>query len=233
MIHARQYPSAISGVLYAEDFDEPLLREKNARTAGPPPTVRPEVIAPSFSLDDLRAATDQAHEEGRELGRETITQSLVVQHNAALSSLAEQLALSQEQSRQIVERALDAIAQTALSILAVALPALCANHAEDELRALLRRVLPPTRQLPELHIQVHPALREAVEGEVGVVFEGFGTKVTWTESSKLALGDIAVTWQNGSALRNTADTCAQIHNAVLALFNKEHETFVPEIHDVQ
>ena len=223
----------ISGVLYAEDFDEPLPQQDMLRSVRPVPAVEPQFISPSFTLDELRAASEQAHEEGREAERHATTHAMAAQGNAALVTMAEQLSIAQHQARRIVEEALDAIARTTLSLLTVALPALCANHAEDELRALLRRLLPPTRQLQELHIRVHPALREAVESEANVVLEGSGTQVSWTESNKLAPGDVAITWKNGGALRDTAATCAQIHLAVLALFDNEHDSHEPETHHGQ
>ena len=233
MMRAHGFPSAVSGVLYAEDFDEPLPRHAAVQPASPLPAVEPEFISPTFSLDELRAATDQAHEEGRIAERSVIANAVSAQRNAALVSLAEQLCMTQHQSRQIVEAALDSIAQTTFSLLTVALPALCAGHAEDELRALLRRLLPPIRQLPELHIRVHPSLRDAVEEETSTVLDGSGTQVTWTESTKLAPGDIAIAWQNGGALRDTAATCTGIRNAIVALLDNEHEARVPEIHHVQ
>ncbi len=223
----------ISGVLYAEDFDEPSPQQDMLRSIRPVPAVEPEFISPSFTLDELRAATEQAHEEGREAERHATAHTMAAQRNAALVTMADQLSITQQQSRRIVEEALDAIAQTTLSLLAVALPALCANHAEGELRALLRRLLPPTRQLQELHIRVHPSLREAVENETNIVLEGSGTQVSWTESSKLAPGDVAIAWKNGGALRDTAATCAEIHLAVLTLFDNEHDSHVPETHHAQ
>ena len=233
MMHIHGFPSAVSGVLYAEDFDEPAARQEAPRSAGPKPVVEPEFIPPSFSLVELRAATDQAHEEGRLAERSTMADALTAQRNAALTNLAEQLCVTQQQSRQIVEEALDGIAQTVLSLLTVALPALCASRAEDELRALLRRLLPPIRQLPDLHIRIHPSVREAVENETIMILDGSGTQVIWTESAKLAPGDIAIAWQNGGALRDTAATCTGIRNAILTLFDNEHETPVPENHHVQ
>ena len=225
--------SSISGVLYAEDFDEPPPHHAGIRTAGPLPPVEPEFVPPSFSLDELRAATDHAHSEGREAERLSAAHTLDTQRITALTALAEQLSATQQQAKQVVEEALDAIAQTALSLLAVALPALCADHAEDELRSLLRRLLPPVRQIPELHIRLHPSMREALEDETSLVLEGSGTQVTWTESIKLAPGDIAIAWQNGGALRDTAATCSNIAKAILVQLGSKDEKPLVEIDHVQ
>ena len=225
--------SSISGVLYAEDFDEPTSQHAGVRTAGPLPPAEPEFLSPSFTLDELRAATEHAHAEGREAERLLTAHALDTQRVAVLTTLAEQLSETQQQARRTVEEALDGIAQTALSLFAVALPALCANHAEGELRSLLRRLLPPTRQFPELHIRVHPSLREAIEDETKLVLEGSGTQVTWTESIKLAPGDIAIAWQNGGALRDTAATCSDIAKAILTHFGSKDEKPVVEIDHAQ
>ena len=77
---------------------------------------------------------------------------------------------------------------------------------------------------------MHPSLRLAVEDETKIVLEGSGTQVSWTESSKLAPGDVAIAWKNGGALRDTAATCAEIHLAVLKLFDNKHDIHVPETH---
>ena len=98
---------------------------------------------------------------------------------------------------------------------------------------MLHRVLPPTRQLPELHIRVHPSLREAIESEAGTLLEGAGTHVSWTDSAKLLPGDIMISWQNGAAVRDTAATCAVIRDAVLALFDNGDGSLGPELEDGQ
>ncbi len=218
MMRSHTVPRAISGILYAEDFDEPLLPPVRMPSAV---LIEPEVVAPSFSLDELRAATEQAHEEGMECARHAAEQSSAARHAVVLAALAEQLTATQKQAAEMVEQALDAVTCTTLSLLAVALPALCASHAEGELRALLHRVLPPMRQVPELQIRVHPDLREAMEDETRTMLEGSGTRVTWINSAKLAPGDIAIAWQNGGALRDTGATCVAIRDAVLALLGPE------------
>ena len=171
--------------------------------------------------------------EGREAERLSAAHALNTQRTALLTTLAEQLSVTQQQAKRVVEEALGSIAQTTLSLLAVALPALCANHAEAELRSLLRRLLPPTRQFPELHIRVHPCVREALEDETNLILEGSGTQVTWTESIKLAPGDVAIAWQNGGALRNTAAICSDITKAILALFDGKDGTPLVEIDHAQ
>ncbi len=225
-------PSAISGVLYAEDFDEPLLQVPPRSPAVARPAAEPETRDPSFSLGELRAAADAAHQEGRDEALREAALSVASQRNLAAMTLVKQLAETREQAARSVEQALGMIARTTLSLLSVALPALCADHAETELCALLHRIVPPMRQQPELQIRVHSSLRAVLEEEVMAMLEGSGTHVTWTSSGKLMPGDIAISWQNGGALRDTGSTCDRIRDAVLALFEAGHEP-VAEADDVQ
>ncbi len=232
MMRKHALPLAMSGVLYAEDFDEPLLHVAPPAPAVARPAAEPQTIVPSFTLSELRAAVDEAHQRGRDEALREAAASTASQRNLAATNLAKQLAAAQEQSAQIVEQGLSMIARTTLSLLSVALPALCADHAEGELRALLHRIVPPMRQQPELQIRVHSSLRAVLEEETRAMLEGSSTCVSWTSSSKLMPGDIAISWQNGGALRDTASTCAYIRDAVLALFEAGHEP-VTETHDVQ
>ncbi len=229
MTGTHSLPSALSGVLYAEDFDEPLLQAPSAPSRS---VAEPQPIAPSFSLAELRAAADAAHQRGRDEALREAAASATNQRNLAAMQLLKQLAATQEQAAHVVEQALGMIARTSLSLLSAALPALCAEHAEAELRALLHRIVPPMRQHPELQIRVHGSLRDVLEQETMAMLEGCNTRVTWTSSSKLMPGDIAISWHNGGALRDTASTCDGIRDAVLALFETGHEP-VAEARDVQ
>ncbi len=231
MMRKHALPTAMSGVLYAEDFDEPLLQAPCLTPVMARAAAQPETVVPSFTLGELRAAAEEAHQRGRDEALRETAASIASQRNLAAQNLAGQLSATQEQSARIVEQALGMIARTTLSLLSVALPALCADHAEAELRALLHRIVPPMRQQPELQIRVHASLRAVLEEETKSLLEGSSTCVTWASSSKLMPGDIAISWQNGGALRDTASTCNFIRDAVLALFEAGHEP-APEIDDV-
>ena len=217
MILANSFSSAVTGVLYAEDFDEIPAKTVPALTKAPT-ALEAQAILPSFSLEEMRAAVEQARDEGGRAERLSSANAHSAQRGAALAAVAEQLRLAHDDASVIVEREQAAVARSVLSLLSAALPALCASRAEVEVRALLARMLPSTRQLPELHIRVNPALRPVVEEELANLIEGSGTQVIWTESPKMLPGDIAVSWHNGVASRDTAAICASIRDAVMALF---------------
>ena len=229
-----RYPfsSTTAGVLYAEDFGEPLVPVA-PRAAPASAKTDPKPVLPSFSLDELRAATERAHAEGRDAERLASAQAQAAQRIAALASIAEGVHDAHADAGRLVEQGLDAIACTALALLSAALPALCVSRAETDLRDVLRHILPPTRHLPELHIRLNPSLRQAVEEEAATLLEGSAVRVIWTETDKVMPGDVAVSWHNGSALRDINATCVSIRDAVMTLFDDRPASLETEAPDVQ
>nr|WP_321984940.1 hypothetical protein [uncultured Lichenicoccus sp.] len=211
---------SISGVLYAEDFDAPSAPIAKGATRRPD-AVEPELIVPSYSLAELQAATAHAHEEGRLIERREAATTTSAQRDLAVSTLMQQMTETRQQATRAVDQALQMLAGTTLSLLAAAVPELCGRHASAELHALMRRVLPPMRQIPALSIRLHPSMREVLEQQVDGLLLDSGTEVIWIEAPALAAGDIAITWQNGSALRDTAAIGAAIRDAVLSMLDPE------------
>ncbi|WP_428377482.1 hypothetical protein [Lichenicoccus sp.] len=216
----RKQAGSVSGVLYAEDFDAPVIPIAQG-AARRPETVEPELIVPSYSLAELQAATTHAHEQGRLIERREAAATASAQRDLALSALMLQLTETQLQATRAVDQALHRLAGTILSLLAAAVPELCRRHSAGELHALMRRVLPPMRQIPALSIRLHPTMRAALQEQVGPLLLDSGTEVTWIEASTLAAGDIAITWQNGTALRDTASIGVAIRDAVLSMLDPE------------
>ena len=229
-----RYPfsSATYGVLYAEDFGEPLVP---AAPKAAPAAAKAEsnAVLPSFSLDELRAAVERARIEGGDAERLALAQSQAAQRSAALASIAQGVHAAQAQAGQLIEQGLDAIACTVLGMLSAALPALCVSRAETDLRNLLGQILPPARHLPELYIRLNPSLRQAMEEEATSLLEGSAVRVIWTEVDKMMPGDVAVSWQNGSALREINATCASIRDAVMTLLDDRPKSLEMEALDVQ
>ncbi len=220
MWEGRKSPGSVSGVLYAEDFDAPVIPTAKGAARGVP-SPEPELVVPSYSLAELQAAARHAHEEGRLIERRDAAATASAQSDMALSALVLQMTETRQQATRMVDQSLHMLAGTTLSLLAAAVPELCRRHSAGELHALMRRVLPPMRQIPALSIRLHPTMRTVIEAQVGSLLLDSGTSVTWIETSAIAAGDIAITWQNGTALRDTASIGAAIRDAVLSMLGPE------------
>ena len=223
MMTRNPFSAPISGVLYAEDFGDALSKPAPAELKAQP-APKPVVVAPSFSLEDMQAAVEQANKEGRETERLASAQSQETLNNNLLAMIVEQLRLAHEECGQIVERSMSVIAQTTLSLLSTALPGLCAQRASTDLAAIMQRLRPAVRQMLELQVCVNPKLRQVIEKEMTMILERSETHVTWIESENMPAADIAISWQNGAAVRDTKALCANIHDAVVALLDDAPRT---------
>lgn len=220
MWSGRKSGGSVSGVLYAEDFDAPVSPVAKGNARGPV-VAEPELIVPTYSLAELQAAAAHAHEEGRLLERRESALTASVERNSALAALRLQMSEMQQHATRAVDQGLQMLAGTTLSLLAAAVPELCRRHSPGELHALMRRVLPPMRQMPAMSIRLHPSMRASLEEQVDILLLDSGTEVTWIEAPAMAAGDIAISWQNGAALRDTAAIGASICDAVLSMLEPE------------
>ena len=76
------------------------------------------------------------------------------------------MAEAKAEARAAAEGAVEALARTVLSLLAGALPALCARHGEGEVRAVLRALLPALQAEPRVSVRLHPRLVPGVQAEL-------------------------------------------------------------------
>jgi hypothetical protein len=91
-----------------------------------------------------------------------------------------------------------------LESVATALPALCADYGEAEVRAVMRIVMPGLAQEPSVTIRVHPRLLGPVQQELGRLDPDLSARVRMVPTDTMARGDVRITWQDGSAERNAA-----------------------------
>jgi flagellar assembly protein FliH len=197
-------------ILFEEDFDAPV----RPPVAAPLPP-EPEIIEPSFSTCEL----DAARAEGREQGHaEALAAAVADTHEkaqAALATLANDLAQVQRDARSLASEAADAIAQLLLASLAAAFPSLCERHGQAEIHAIVRRILPALHGEPKIIVRVPPTSIAGIEQEFASLDTEFGARIHVVTCETLSTGDVRVSWQAGQAERNTARLWQDIE-AILA-----------------
>lgn len=202
---------AFAGVLYAEDFDAP----EPVVVPVPEPPRPPIVIEPTFSLADLRRASDQAQEEGRVLER----REAVVHENRrqadALVRIADALELARTELAGLAASAASATAETLFAMVGVVLPAFAAARGHDELQALLTLLLPAMQHEPRLTIRVQPSLLDGLREAAAPLLEDGPALVDWIAAETMLPGDITVRWQDGLMMRDTRALCAQVRALVM------------------
>ncbi len=149
----------------------------------------------------MRDLTAIARDEGYYAGQEAVRLSQGAERLAVLGRLADAL---KEARRLVVETAevqADQIAGAALSLLLGCIPALSDRLSDVQIRRSLRTILPALDEEQRLAITVHPELEAAVRAELAVL-GGRDQAIDVLTCGDYARGDIRVTWQNGSAVRD-------------------------------
>ncbi len=201
--------SAAAGILYAEDFDD----ENQAETAASHPAPEPEVIEPVFTAAELEAARADA----RAIGRAEAERGVAASRLQVLQLIASGMTEAREEAHHIAEQAAEAVARCTLTSLAACLPALCAQHGADELRALIRVVLPALTNEPRITVKLHPHMVAVVRDEIASLEIEAADRITLQPSEAIAPGDARVGWSDGSAGRHAARAQAAVENALAVL----------------
>ncbi len=197
-------PRAPAGVLFAEDFDLP-------EDAAP---AEPEVIRPTFTADELAEVRATAYAEGRELGFAEAAAEHEVALEAAARTVAAQLATLRTEAHAAAEAAAHTVAQLLLETLAALFPTLCARHGAAEAAAVLRAILPGLSDEPALALRANPRLLPALRGELARLDPELAGRTAFVPSEIAAPGDIAMSWQHGSATRDAASLWTAVADAL-------------------
>jgi flagellar biosynthesis/type III secretory pathway protein FliH len=208
-----------SGVLlFDDDFDLP---------ARPP---EPELIEPVFTAAELMAAREEAGQDARDRAIMEINDSARTAASRALTEIAVQITAMQEAAAAIAEQSAEAIARLLLDCFAIAFPALTVRHGPGELAALLREILPALHREPKITVRINPHLIPVMTEEVHSLDADLAARVRLIPADSVAVGDVRVTWEHGSAIRDAASLWSQIESvlAPAGLLNlepnaKEHE----------
>ena len=196
-------PAAL-GILYAEDFGAP--REKARSAFAPAPAA-----APALTQADVDAACMRAVQAAQLAW----SGSAEDRRTEALASLAASLAEARQEADRQQEILADAVARTALSLLAGALPHLCRRHGDDEVRALVEAIAPVLAPAMPLVIRAHPELIGLLADDIATLDEDLAARIE-LRPANLAAGDVRITWDNGSLTRDTEAIRAALQDGLAA-----------------
>jgi hypothetical protein len=94
---------------------------------------------------------------------------------------------------------------------------LCTRFGNDEVRALVRIVLPALSQEPAIAVRANPRTAASVMQEVARLAPELMAHVQTIECDDMAPGDVRVTWRNGAAVRDTASLWEQVSEALVPI----------------
>jgi flagellar biosynthesis/type III secretory pathway protein FliH len=192
-------------MLFGEDFD---------RVEDAP---EPEVIAPTFSIGELTEAREAAWQDGHAVGLQEAAAESAASIRRAMEHIATQLSEERDVVAVRAEQHAKTIAQLLLDSLAAAFPELCARHGDDEVRAIIRIVMPGLIQEPAITVRAHPRTIAAVAQEIAHADPELAARITTIECDAMAPGDVRVTWHNGAAIRDAAKLWHDVAEALLPI----------------
>ena len=197
--------SAAFGILYAEDFDDDAPE-------APPPVPEPTL----HSAEALEEACRTARADAVRAARVEWEQSAAQARTQTLAEIATRLAAARQDARAVTEAAADGTVRTALAMVAGLLPALGARHGAQEVRAMLRHLLPTLSHQPRVTVRVAGEVVEAVRRDLATLDEDLARAVTLTAAT-LAPGDARVSWTDGRQVRDQAALQAAITDALVEI----------------
>lgn len=195
--------SSLLGILYAEDFDDPPQPVAPAAEAAEAPA------PPPLTQADIDAACDQAVATAKESWESEASS----QRTLALAAIKSALAEADQSARAVALAAAEATVQIILAALVGALPKLCHEHGPQEARALLDRILPLLRAEPKIAIRVHADLVPALRQDVLDLQADFAGTIT-VAPAPIERGDVKITWENGSLVRDTRQILQAMQEAL-------------------
>jgi len=187
-----------AALLFADDFDLP------------PEPAEPEAIEPVFSAAEIAEAREAGWRDGHASTLAEAAASDTAAVRQTIEAIAAEFAALRETAAAQAGEAAEAIARLLLDSLAAVLPALCAQHGEAEMQALVRAVLPALSQEPEVTVRVGAESVEAISQEIAKCDPDLASRVRVVPCGTLPVGDVRITWRNGSATRDASALWQQV-----------------------
>lgn len=132
-------PAPLSGVLFVEDFDAP---DEGAIVVEAMPEANAPMGVPTFTAEDIDAARREGYEAGLREARAATAAARAGDRVAALERIGAGLAEAEAAAAAAAETAAEGVATLMLRMLSRMLPALAAGYGEQEVRSLVRSLLP-------------------------------------------------------------------------------------------
>jgi flagellar assembly protein FliH len=167
-------------------------------TAAVEPVIDPEAIREVAYQDGLRDGLERAA-----AGHDRTVERV-------LATLEERLGAAQYQAAHEADRAARSIARLLIQALMKMLPAACARLGATEIADVARAVLPGLRQDPRVVLSVHPSLAADIEVELARLGTEVRERTVLAPTDALPPGDVRITWQDGSASRDTTDLMRRV-----------------------
>ncbi len=201
-------PAAHAGsrrFLFEDDFASPQdVARARARLAQAAP--EPEVIAPSFSAEEVAEARAEGVAEGRAAGLAEGRSGSEARIAAALETIATRLGEARREAAATAEGAAAALAAATLALVAGALPRAAAAHALAGSAELAETLLARLSGVERIAIRLPPELARALAPrlEQAAAAADFAGRLDVIPTDGMVAGEMRISWPGGEARREPA-----------------------------
>lgn len=196
-------------VLFGESFDPPP----------PPPAAapEPEIIAPSFTLEDLELARADAFAEGRKAGMAEAQASVAARHSAALEACVTAIGESVAEARRAADATVAALGRAVFDSFATLLPNSAQTLLADRVERLVGELRASLGAEVALLVRAAPDVADAIASALERVRHREGpTLPTKLEvDSSLPATAVRIAWSSAEAEIDLA-TVAEALRRILA-----------------
>ncbi|WP_291295110.1 hypothetical protein [Elioraea sp.] len=189
--------------LFEDDFATPGEQGRaRGRLAQAAP--EPEVIAPSFTADELAEARAEGVLEGRAAGAAEARSAIEARIAGALETIAARLGDAKAEASRAAERAAGALAATTLDLLARALPEAAAHHAQQGCAELAKALLDQLSGVDRIVIRLPPEHAKSLAPRLAAAAEAadFTGKLDVLPTDGMVAGEMRISWPGGEARRD-------------------------------
>ncbi|WP_336082137.1 FliH/SctL family protein [Thalassospira sp. CH_XMU1448-2] len=206
-------------------------KKKKDDTPPPPPAVYTEEQAAQMVAEAEQKAHAQGLAEGHVQGLEQGYQEVMASVEKAIgdveSVIAEKLGQIDEQQKRANAKINEDAIHVALGVIRKLAPAWSKKYNLVEIEDIVRQCLANLFDAPKVMIKVNPDLANQLADVTQRIAEsrGFSGKVVVVAEPDVAVGDCAVSWGDGTAVRDSARLWSEINGIVetaLALHASEH-----------
>jgi flagellar assembly protein FliH len=191
--------------LFEDDFASPQdAARARGRLAQAAP--EPEVIAPSFTAEELAEARTEGVAEGRAAGIAEAHAGIEARLAAALETIATRLGEARREAAVTAELATGALAATTLDLVARALPRAAAAHARPGCAELAESLLAKLSGVERIAIRLPPELARALAPrlEAAAAAADFTGRLDVIPTDGMVAGEMRISWPGGEARRDPA-----------------------------
>ncbi|MCC9624143.1 hypothetical protein LPB41_20880 [Thalassospira sp. MA62] len=186
----------------------------------PPPAIYTEEQAAQMIAEAEQKARDEALAEGHRQGWEQGTQEVMASIEKAVgdveSEIAEKLAQIDEQQKRANAKINEDAIHVAMGVIRKLAPAWSAQHEMVEIEDIVTKCLSNLFDAAKVMVKVNPELETRVREACDRIADsrGFSGKVIVVGEPDIARGDCAVSWGDGTAIRDSARVWSEI-NAIV------------------